>query len=252
MHGEMRQQMRGADSVLPALVVRDERRSVVVADGTSFTEDDGGGAIVIVVIRCSLDLSPIRLLRSRAALPGLRLVEDLRHHQLPVLLLLVGAQVILVHYPAGLLRLPLLAVVGVQDEDLFVPLEPPTHQHRPRLPGLVPPRLASACVEQAKDWAGNDDRRRQTRGQKRRERKRRKKLVPLKATELSSLPPSLPQFSLRYPGRNRILLNCGSSSSSREKCSKKNSDGPSRFLKATTNQAQREKEKDKNKAICRE
>uniref|UniRef100_A0A0E0CT94 Uncharacterized protein n=1 Tax=Oryza meridionalis TaxID=40149 RepID=A0A0E0CT94_9ORYZ len=45
-----------------------------------------------------------------AALPGLRLEEDLGDDELAVPLLLVGAEVVLVHHPVGLLRLALLAV----------------------------------------------------------------------------------------------------------------------------------------------
>jgi hypothetical protein len=78
-----------------------------------------------------------------AALPGLRLEEDLGDDELAVPLLLVGAEVVLVHHPVGLLRLALLAVVGVEDEDLLVAPGPAVGHHRSRLAGLVPPRLAA-------------------------------------------------------------------------------------------------------------
>jgi hypothetical protein len=73
-------------------------------------------------------------------LPRLHLVKDLGHDQLPVLLLLV-TKVVLVHYPVGLLRLPVLAKVGVQHHDLLAPLLPASHDHRPCLASLVPPHL---------------------------------------------------------------------------------------------------------------
>ena len=81
-----------------------------------------------------------------AALPGLRLEEDLRDDELAVALLLVGAEVVLVHHPVGLLGLALLAVVGVEHQDLLVPARPAVGQHRPRLARLVPPRLPAAVV----------------------------------------------------------------------------------------------------------
>jgi hypothetical protein len=84
--------------------------------------------------------------RRGAALPGLRLEEDLGDDELAVALLLVGAEVVLVHHPVGLLGLALLAVVGVEHQDLLVPAGPAVGQHRPRLARLVPPRLAADAV----------------------------------------------------------------------------------------------------------
>ena len=81
-----------------------------------------------------------------AALPGLGLVEDLAHHQLPLLLLFEIAEVVLVHHPVGLLRFPLFSIATVQHQDLLAPLLPAVHHYRPRLSGLVPPRLALVDV----------------------------------------------------------------------------------------------------------
>ena len=84
--------------------------------------------------------------RRGAALPGLRLEEDLGDDELAVALLLVGAEVVLVHHPVGLLGFALLAVVGVEHQDLLVPAGPAVGQHRPGLARLVPPRLAAAAA----------------------------------------------------------------------------------------------------------
>ena len=46
------------------------------------------------------------------------------------------------HHPVGLLRLPVLAEVCVEYQDLLASPLPAAHRHRPRLAGLVPPRLA--------------------------------------------------------------------------------------------------------------
>uniref|UniRef100_A0A0A8Z188 Uncharacterized protein n=1 Tax=Arundo donax TaxID=35708 RepID=A0A0A8Z188_ARUDO len=84
--------------------------------------------------------------RPASALPRLRLVEHLGHDELAVLLLLVRAQVVLVHHPVGLLGLPLLAVVGVEDQDLLVAVELAVGEHGAGLARLVPPRLAALLV----------------------------------------------------------------------------------------------------------
>ena len=81
-------------------------------------------------------------LRRAATLPGLRLVEDLGHDELALALLLFVAQVVLVHHPVGLVRLAVLAEVGVEHQDLLAPTLLAGDHHRPRLAGLVPPRLA--------------------------------------------------------------------------------------------------------------
>lgn len=75
------------------------------------------------------------------ALPRMRLEEDLGDDELAVALLLVGAEVVLVHHPVGLVGLAVLAEVRVEHQDLLAPALPPCDHHRPRLAGLVPPRL---------------------------------------------------------------------------------------------------------------
>jgi hypothetical protein len=77
------------------------------------------------------------------ALPRMRLEEDLGDDELAVALLLVGAEVVLVHHPVGLLGLALLTVVCVEHQELLVPMGPAVGQHRPGLARLVPPRLAA-------------------------------------------------------------------------------------------------------------
>ena len=142
--------MGRANSVLATLGVGHQRRRVI-ATAVSIPH-----RIAIVVLVVLLFLILVRhqtlefglkcILECRATLPRLRLEEDLGHHQLSVLLFFVEAQVVLMHYPVCLLGLPLLAVVGVENEDLLVPLQITTCEHRPRLPGLMPPRLASMHV----------------------------------------------------------------------------------------------------------
>ena len=84
--------------------------------------------------------------RTAAALPRLRLVEHLGDDELAVLLLLVGPQVVLMHHPVRLLRLPLFPVVGVEYQDLLVALEFAVREDRPGLARLVPPRLTALLV----------------------------------------------------------------------------------------------------------
>lgn len=84
--------------------------------------------------------------RGPAALPGLRLVEDLAHHELSFLLLLEVAKVVLVHHPVGLLGLAVLAEVCVEHQDLLAALLPPAGHHWPGLASLVPPGLAFLYV----------------------------------------------------------------------------------------------------------
>lgn len=79
-------------------------------------------------------------------LPGFCLVEYLRDHQLPTLLLIVVAEVILVHDPVRLLRLSLLPVIGVEHKDLLETSELSFHENCPRLARLVPPRLSTSLV----------------------------------------------------------------------------------------------------------
>jgi len=47
-----------------------------------------------------------------------------------------------VHHPVGLIGLAVLAEVGVEHQDLLAPTLLAGDHHRPRLAGLVPPRLA--------------------------------------------------------------------------------------------------------------
>lgn len=80
------------------------------------------------------------------ALPGLRLVENLGHHQLTVFLLLVVAEVVLMHHPVRLLGFPLPSVVRVEHQDLLEPSHCSTYEDRAGLPRLVPSRLATVRI----------------------------------------------------------------------------------------------------------
>ena len=119
-----------ATTTTTTLVMAAGNKCVAAAgDGGGGRDDDGG-----------------LLGHGGAALPGLRLEEDLGDDELAVALLLVGAEVVLVHHPVGLLGLALLAVVCVEHQDLLVPAGPSVGQHRPGLARLVPPRLPSAAA----------------------------------------------------------------------------------------------------------
>lgn len=50
------------------------------------------------------------------------------------------------HYPVGFFRLPLPAVVGVQDQDFFEAFHGAAGQHRSGFSGLVPPCLVAFLV----------------------------------------------------------------------------------------------------------
>lgn len=138
MHREVRDQVRRAGSDVPPVVAVGQER-VIVEVGCAV-----GGASVGSVRATGISESWV--LGGGSALPRLGLVEHLRDHQLPVLLLHARAEMVLVHYPVGLLRLPLLAVVGVQHQYLLEALQPAAGEHRLRLAGLVPPGLAAEGV----------------------------------------------------------------------------------------------------------
>lgn len=73
------------------------------------------------------------------ALPWLRLIKYLRHYKLPFFLFFMLSQMVLVHDPIGLFRLPIFAKVRVKNQDFFAALLLPVRHHRPSLSRLVPP-----------------------------------------------------------------------------------------------------------------
>lgn len=123
---------------------RNINSSGVVATGTG-----GGGGFQVGVVNGG----DVAVRGGPVALAGLGLVEDLGDDELAFFLLLVLSEVVLVHNPVRLLGLPILPEVGVQDQNLLATLLLPVDHHRPRLPGLVPPRLAALEIALSLDLA---------------------------------------------------------------------------------------------------